>query len=61
MGFLAPDVNGQPYAPDVSLLESLAGLPPKERVQILLACPDAVVRSSTYDIHGLIATLAEGL
>lgn len=61
MGFLAPDVNGQPYEPDVKLLKTLAGLAPKDRVQILLACPEAVVRSSVYDIQDLMDTLAAGL
>jgi mannitol-1-phosphate 5-dehydrogenase len=61
MGFLAPDMNGMPYEPDVKLLESLSGLPPKDRVQVLLACPEAVVRSSSHDIPGLVDTLAAGL
>jgi mannitol-1-phosphate 5-dehydrogenase len=61
MGFLAPDMNGLPYEPDVKLLESLSGLPPKDRVQILLACPEAVARSSAHDIQGLVDMLAEGM
>jgi mannitol-1-phosphate 5-dehydrogenase len=61
MGFLAPDMNGQPYEPDARLLESLSGLPPREKVRTLLACPEAVARSSAYDIEGLIDTLAPGL
>jgi mannitol-1-phosphate 5-dehydrogenase len=61
MGFLAPDMNDKPYEPDVKLLESLAALPPKDRVQILLACPEAVAQSSSHNIQDLIATLSEGL
>ena len=59
--FLAPDVNGQRYEPDVRLLNTLSGLAPRDRIQRLLAIPDAVARSAAHDIQALIDQLAEGL
>lgn len=61
MGFLAPDMNGQPYEPDKRLLASLAGLQPKDKIRTLLACPEAVERSSAQEIQDLVDVLAQGL
>jgi mannitol-1-phosphate 5-dehydrogenase len=61
MQFLAPDASGHPYQPDADLLASLTGLPPRDRIRILLDYPIAPDRRGPDDIEALIDTLVQGL
>jgi mannitol-1-phosphate 5-dehydrogenase len=61
MRFLAPDANGQPFDADATLVASLAGLPPRERIRRLLDCPAGSPCPAGMEIEALIDAFAQGL